>query len=76
MLCITAFHPDSIACDIEAVGFVPVMKNHRGIHDAWVGRLTAEPVAPGYADYSWKLLPYDDERVDHESRFGVIFALR
>jgi hypothetical protein len=73
MLCITAFHPDSIRDDMERIGFSPCPINHREIHEAWVERLFTEAVEPGHPDYSWRLPPYDISRVDYGYRFGVIF---
>jgi chemotaxis methyl-accepting protein methylase len=74
LLCMTAFHPDSIERDISGIGFSPLMLNHREIHEAWVERLGAERVPADHPDYSWKLPPYDDAYPDYASRFGVIFA--
>lgn len=74
VLCLTAFHPDSIRQDIERCGFFPLMHRHREIHEAWVERLSTEAVAPDDPDYSWKLPPYDDSREDYAARFGVIFT--
>ena len=50
------------------------MLNHQEIHEAWVERLVAEPVAADDPDYSWKLPPYRTEHPDYASRFGVIFV--
>ena len=74
VLCMTAFHPDSIARDIARIGFSPLMLNHRQIHEAWVERLSEEPVASDHPDYSWKLPPYDDTCPDFAARYGVIFV--
>jgi hypothetical protein len=74
LLCLTAFHPDSIARDIAGIGFVPWMPHQREIHDAWLERLSGDPVAPDDPDYSWKLPPYDTLRDDYAARYGVIFA--
>lgn len=74
LLCLTAFHPDSIEQDVARIGFSPLMHNHRQIHEAWVERLSGEPVARDHPDYSWKLPPYDDTRADYASRYGVIFV--
>jgi hypothetical protein len=73
LLCVTAFHPDSVADDIARVGFAASMGSHREIHEAWVDRISSEIVPPGHPDYSWRLPPYDTGRPDYASRFGVIF---
>jgi chemotaxis methyl-accepting protein methylase len=73
LLCLTAFHPDSIAEDAARIGFVPSMRNHQEIHDAWLERISDETVPPGHPDYSWRLPPYDTSHPDYAARFGVIF---
>lgn len=73
LLCLTAFHPESIGQDMARIGFVPSMRNHQEIHEAWVERISDDIVPVGHPDYSWRLPPYDTGRPDYASRFGVIF---
>jgi len=73
LLGLTAFHPDGIRADVEAVGFEPVMANHQAIHDSWGDRLTDQPIDPASAEYSWKLPRYDAGAVDAPWRFGALF---
>jgi chemotaxis methyl-accepting protein methylase len=76
LLALTAFHPDSIRADIEAVNFEPVMASHQLIHESWGDRLTDNPIDPGSQEYSWRLPRYDGSRVDAAWRFGALFRRR
>lgn len=73
LLGLTAFHPDSIRADIDAVGFEPVMTSHQLIHESWGDRLTDRPIDPASAEYSWRLPPYDASAADAPWRFGAVF---
>ncbi len=69
----TAFHPDSIRCDLEASGFAPRMDRHRDIHEAWGDRLASQPVPTDSPEYSWRLPPYESDSSDFKYRYGALF---
>jgi hypothetical protein len=76
LLGLTAFHPDSIRGDIEAVQFEPVMTNHQAIHESWGDRLTDEPIDPRSPEYSWKLPRNYAGVTDQAWRLGALFRRR
>jgi len=76
LLALTAFHPDSIRSDIDAVAFEPVMTNHQLIHESWGDRLTDKPIDPRSQEYSWRLPRYDSGQADAAWRFGALFRRR
>ncbi|HXC60147.1 MAG TPA: CheR family methyltransferase, partial [Steroidobacteraceae bacterium] len=73
LLALTAFHPDHIRRDIEAVGFQPLMKNHEAIHNGWGDRLANRPIDPASSEYSWRLPRYDASIQDYAFRFAALF---
>ncbi len=73
LLGVTAFHPDSIRGDIDAIGFEPCDVNHREIHEAWGDRLAQAPVPRDRPDYSWRLPPYETSSPDYRYRYGALF---
>ena len=73
VLGLTAFHPDTLRADIDAVGFEPVMNNHQLIHDSWGDRLTDRPIEPGSQEYSWRLPRQLPEIADARWRFASLF---
>jgi hypothetical protein len=76
LLGLTAFHPDTIRADLEAVGFEPVLARQREIHAAWGDRCVGVLPPVGAPEYSWQLPPFDTVVPDREYRFGALFARR
>jgi len=74
LLGVTAFHPDSIANDLSALGFQPCMQAHQRIHEAWGDRLSPTKIAPDHPDYSWRLPPYEALSNDYAFRYGSLFV--
>lgn len=73
LLALTAFHPDQIHAQVEAVGFSPLLRNHEAIHNAWGDRLTDKPIDPASSEYSWRLPRYDARVADCAWRFAALF---
>ncbi len=69
----TAFHPDTIECDLTRNGYVPVTVDLERIHDGWGERIrTADLPLHGSPEYSWVLPPFSTIP-GHEYRFCAIF---
>lgn len=72
-LCLTAFHPDQIRSDVEAVGFAPYLARLEQIHGAWVERIQPTAPARGTPEYSWVLPPFETTTQDYQWRYASIF---
>ncbi len=76
ILCLTAFHPDSIKPDIESIGFFPYCANIKKIHYGWAEKITDKDIDPASPGYSWRLPLYSAEVVDYKFKFCSLFIRR
>lgn len=72
-LCLTAFHPDQIQSDVEAIGFEPVEDDIEKIHNAWGDRIRPVMPEPGTPEYSWMVPKFNTETPDYKYRYCAIF---
>lgn len=73
MLCVTAFHPDSIKVTLEKLGFEPVLDNQQEIHNSWGDRVRPGGASPGSPEYSWVIPPYNTDCQDYTWRYCSLF---
>ena len=74
ILCLTAFHPDSIKADLLSNNFSAYLENQLEIHNAWGDRLTQKPIDPKSNDYTWRLPKTIPNLPDRDFRFTSIFV--